>query len=150
MLAETPQLQVSDPAFAITSAEVHEAREESWFARTEYGIAVLRYDEVAELVKHPSLRQGSLHWPAHNGVTEGPFLDWWNSWILNKRRGAPTAANPAQPGFLQAADQGLVPRFQALAAELIDNFASHGQCEFVSSSPTRTPRASSSISKVRG
>ncbi|MGV0990741.1 MAG: cytochrome P450 [Mycobacterium sp.] len=132
MLAEAPQLQVSDPAFAITSAQVHEAREESWFARTEYGIAVLRYNEVAELVKHPSLRQGSVHWPAHNGVTGGPFLDWWNSWILNKEgeehQRLRILLNPA---FSKRLIKGLVPRFQALAAELIDNFASHGQCEFV-------------------
>ena len=38
----------------------------------------------SRLLKNPKLRQGSVAWPAHNGVTEGPFADWWASWILNK------------------------------------------------------------------
>ncbi|MDT0271051.1 hypothetical protein RM844_32760, partial [Streptomyces sp. DSM 44915] len=50
---EAPRLNVTDPSFSITSALVHEAREVSWFAHTEYGIAVLRYDEVSELMHHP-------------------------------------------------------------------------------------------------
>ncbi len=135
MLAESqtaPELKVSDPAFAITSDEVHAAREENWYARTEYGIAVLRYDDVAELVKHPSLRQGSVHWPAHNGVTEGPFLDWWNSWILNKEGDEHHRLRILlNPAFSKRLIKGLVPRFQALAGELIDNFVDNGECEFV-------------------
>ena len=43
-----PRLNVTDPSFSITSAEVHGAREASWFAHTEYGIAVLRYNEVSQ------------------------------------------------------------------------------------------------------
>jgi len=129
---EAPRLSVTDPAFSITSAAVHEAREASWFARTEYGIAVLRYDEVAELIRHPSLRQGSVQWPAHNGVTSGPFLRWWNSWILNKEgdehHRLRTLLNPA---FSKRLIKGLAPRFQALAGELIDGFADKGECDFV-------------------
>lgn len=129
---EAPRLHVTDPAFSITSAVVHEAREASWFAHTEYGIAVLRYAEVSELMHHPSLRQGSVHWPAHNGVTDGPFLDWWNSWVLNKEgqehRRLRTLLNPA---FSKRLIKGLVPRFQALASELIDAFADRGECEFI-------------------
>ncbi|QFS90469.1 Putative cytochrome P450 142 [Mycobacterium sp. THAF192] len=129
---DAPRLNVADPSFSITSTHVHEAREQSWYAHTEYGLAVLRYQEVAELIKHPSLRQGSVHWPAHNGVTEGPFLDWWNSWILNKEgdehRRLRTLLNPA---FSKRLIKGLVPRFQALATELVDNFADNGECEFI-------------------
>ncbi len=44
-LAEAPYLDVADPAFSIRSAEVKAARAQSWFARTPYGIAVLRYDK---------------------------------------------------------------------------------------------------------
>lgn len=69
---EVPFLDVTAPGFSITSAEVHEAREQSWYARTPYGIAVLRYDEMNRLVKHPKLRQGSVAWPAHNGITVAP------------------------------------------------------------------------------
>lgn len=83
-LGEVPAFDVADPNFSITSDEVHRARERSWYATTPYGIAVLRYEQMNRLLKHPNLRQGSVAWPAHNGVTEGPFADWWASWILNK------------------------------------------------------------------
>lgn len=131
--ASIPVLDVGDPAFAITSSEVHDARERSWFATTPYGIAVLRYDEMSRLLKHPKLRQGSVAWPAHHGVTDGPFAQWWASWILNKE-GAEhhRLRRLMNPAFSPKLIGGLVPRFQALAAELIDGFAQPDQCEFVS------------------
>ena len=128
-----PSLAVDDPAFSITSAEVHAAREQSWYATTPYGIAVLRYEEMSRLLKHPKLRQGSVAWPAHNGVTEGPFADWWASWILNKE-GAEhhRLRRLMNPAFSPKLISDLVPRFQALAVELIDRFDKPDECEFVS------------------
>lgn len=127
-----PVLDVADPHFAITGDEVHAAREHSWYATTPYGIAVLRYDEMSRLLKHPQLRQGSVAWPAHNGVTEGPFARWWASWILNKE-GAEhhRLRRLMNPAFSPKLIGGLVPRFQALATELIDGFAEPDRCEFV-------------------
>lgn len=128
-----PSLAVDDPAFSITSAEVHAAREQSWYATTPYGIAVLRYEEMSRLLKHPKLRQGSVAWPAHNGVTEGPFARWWASWILNKEGSEHHRLRRLMnPAFSPKLIGDLVPRFQALAAELIDGFAKPGECEFVS------------------
>ena len=54
-----PYFEVADPAFRVTSAEVRQAREAGWYARTSYGLAVLRYDQVSRLIRHPALRQGS-------------------------------------------------------------------------------------------
>lgn len=131
--ANVPVLDVRDPGFAITSAEVHDARERSWFATTPYGIAVLRYDEMSRLLKHPKLRQGSVAWPAHHGVTDGLFARWWASWILNKE-GAEhhRLRRLMNPAFSPKLIGGLVPRFQALAGGLIDGFSQPDQCEFVS------------------
>ena len=132
-LGPVPVLDVADPSFSITSEEVHAARETHWYARTPYGIAVLRYDEMSRLLKHPKLRQGSVAWPAHNGVTEGPFARWWASWILNKE-GAEhhRLRRLMNPAFSPKLIGGLVPRFQALAGELIDGFSQSDRCEFVS------------------
>ncbi|GLV50168.1 cytochrome P450 [Thermobispora bispora] len=128
-----PYLNIADPSFSITSDVVHEARERSWYARTNYGIAVLRYDEVSKLLKHPKVRQGSIAWPAHNGITEGPFVDWWNSWILNKEgEEHHRLRRLMNPAFSPKLIARMVPRFQALATELIDNFAEPDRCEFVS------------------
>lgn len=129
---EIPFLDVADPAFSIRSGEVREARERSWYARTPYGIAVLRYEPVSRLIKDRRLVQGSAAWPAHNGVT-GPWADWWMRCILN-REGDDHARlrrlmNPAFSSRLIAA---MVPSFQALANELIDGFAADGRCEFMS------------------
>ncbi len=130
---QVPHLDVTAPGFEITSAAVHAAREQSWYATTPYGIAVLRYDEMNRLLKHPGLRQGSVAWPAHNGVTEGLFADWWASWILNKEgEEHHRLRRLMNPAFSPKLIGGLVPRFQALANELIDNFREPGKCEFVS------------------
>ncbi|ANI38882.1 cytochrome P450 [Mycolicibacterium vaccae] len=127
-----PAFEVADPAFSITSAEVHAARERSWYATTDYGLAVLRYEQVNRLLKHPKLRQGSAAWPAHNGVTEGPFADWFASWILNKEgEEHHRLRRLMNPAFSSKLIGGLVPRFQALAEELIDGFAEPDRCEFV-------------------
>jgi cytochrome P450 len=132
-LDSVPSFDVTDPAFSITSAEVHEAREQSWYATTPYGIAVLRYEQVNRLIKHPKLRQGSAAWPAHNGVTEGPFAQWFASWILNKEgEEHHRLRRLMNPAFSPKLIGSLVPRFQALANELIDNFAEPDRCEFVS------------------
>ncbi|MER6984233.1 cytochrome P450, partial [Streptomyces carpinensis] len=128
-----PYFDVTDPSFSIKSAAVHEARERSWYARTNYGLAVLRYEEVSRLLKHPKLRQGSAAWPAHNGITEGPFADWWASWVLNKEgEEHHRLRRLMNPAFSPKLIGGLVPRFQALAGELIDGFRESGGCEFVS------------------
>ena len=132
-LGSVPSFRVSDPSFSITSEQVHAARELSWYATTEYGLAVLRYEQVNRLLKHPKLRQGSAAWPAHNGVTEGPFAQWFASWILNKEgEEHHRLRRLMNPAFSNKLIGGLVPRFQALATELIDNFAEPDRCEFVS------------------
>ncbi|MGE0818219.1 MAG: hypothetical protein AB7O74_06095, partial [Candidatus Nanopelagicales bacterium] len=79
---ELPYLPVSDPSFSVQSDAVREARAAGWCARTPYGLAVPRYDEVNSLIKDRRLRQGSWAWPQHNGVT-GRFADWWAGWLLN-------------------------------------------------------------------
>ena len=128
-----PAFDVADPAFSITSEAVHRARERSWYATTPYGIAVLRYEQMNKLLKSRQLRQGSIAWPAHNGVSEGPFARWWSSWLLNKEGEEHRRLRRLMtPAFSQQLIVDLVPRFQALAGELVDNFAEPDRCEFVS------------------
>jgi len=129
--ASVPYLNLADPAFVIDSDEVLAAREQSWYARTNYGLAVLRYDEMNQLLKDRRLRQGSWAWPSLNGVG-GPFAEWWSKELLNlegdDHHRVRRLLNPAfSPGLIE----GLVPRFQALAGELIDAFAHDGRCEFM-------------------
>jgi cytochrome P450 len=125
-------LEIADPGFSVTSALVHQAREDRWYARTSYGIAVLRHDQASRLINHPSLRQGSAAWPAHHGITSGPFADWFANWVLNKEgadhRRLRKLLNPA---FSRRLTEAMRPRFRTLAAELTDGFAGRGTCEFM-------------------
>jgi cytochrome P450 len=127
-----PFFDIADPAFSVTSAQVRRAREAGWYARTSYGLAVLRYDQVSRLIRHPDLRQGSRLWPAHHGIISGPFADWWASWVLNmegeEHHRLRRLLNPA---FSRRIVEPLRPRFSALAAELVDGFAEPGRCEFM-------------------
>jgi cytochrome P450 len=130
-LTEAPFLDLADPAFSVQSDEVRAARAQSWYARTPYGLAVLRYDEVGKLMKDRRLRQGSWAWPAHNGVTSGPFAHWWSRALLNiEGEDHHRLRRLMNPAFSPKLITGLVPRFQALANELIDAFYPDGHCDF--------------------
>lgn len=125
-------LPVSDPSFSVQSDAVRQARAQGWCARTPYGLAVLRYDEVNKLIKDRRLRQGSWAWPAHNGVT-GRFADWWAGWLLNMEgEDHARLRRLLNPAFSPRALAELSPTFVALANELVDGFAATGECEYVS------------------
>jgi cytochrome P450 len=144
-----PFLDVADPAFSVRSADVRQAREASWYARTSYGLAVLRYDQVARLIRHPSLRQGSRLWPAHHGVTSGPFADWWASWVLNHEGETHQRLRRLlNPAFSRRITDPLRPGFELLAGELADAFVPRGRCEFMSE--FAAPYAARVIAKLLG
>ncbi len=129
---ELPYLPVSDPACSVQSDAVREARAAGWCARTPYGLAVLRYDEVNSLIKDRRLRQGSWAWPQHNGVT-GRFADWWAGWLLNiEGDDHARLRRLLNPAFSPRAIADMSAGFVALANELIDGFASRGEVEYVS------------------
>jgi cytochrome P450 len=131
-IANPPYLNIADPTFVIDSDEVLGAREESWYARTNYGLAVLRYDEVSQLLKDRRLKQGSAAWPAHHGVT-GPFAEWWSQALLNLEDDDHARLRRLlNPAFAPKAISELVPRFRELGNDLIDDFANAGRCEFMS------------------
>jgi cytochrome P450 len=129
---EVPFFDLADPAFSVTSAEVRRAREAGWYARTSYGLAVLRYDQVSRLIRHPALRQGSRLWPAHHGITSGPFADWWSGWVLNLEGAAHQRLRRLlNPAFSRRIVEALRPRFRDLAGELVESFPEPGRCEFM-------------------
>src|SRR3974377_797901 len=118
-----PFFDVADPGFSVSSAEVRRAREAGWYARTSYGLAVLRYDQVSRLIRHPALRQGSRLWPAHHGITSGPFQDWWARWGLTMEgEGHHRMRRLLSPAFSRRIVEALRPCFRDLAGQLVDSF----------------------------
>ena len=108
------------------------ARDLSWYARTPYGLAILRYEEMSKLLIHKSLRQGSHAWPELNGVTSGLFADWWKNTILvtegQDHRRLRRLVNPA---FSPKTVKGLMENFERITNELIDTFIDKGECDFM-------------------
>lgn len=132
VLDDAPYLDVADPNFSIRSQAVAEARAQSWFARTPYGLAVLRYDEVQKMLRHPKLRQGSHLWPQHNGVTTGKFAQWWCNMLLCVEGDTHARLRRmANPAFSPKLIADLQPKFQVLANRLIDDFIDRGTCDFI-------------------
>jgi cytochrome P450 len=71
-------------------------------------------------------------WPAHHGITSGPFADWWASWVLNLEGEAHHRMRRLlSPAFSRRIVEALRPRFGDLAGELADSFAAAGRCEFM-------------------
>ena len=65
---ELPFFDVNDLAFSVRSEPVRAARDAGPYARTPYGLAVLRYEQVNKLVNDKRLIQGSARWSEHNGI----------------------------------------------------------------------------------
>lgn len=133
---DAPYLDIASPDFAMSSEQVRDARERSWYAKTNYGFGILRYQEVTELLKHPSLNQGSAQWPDHHGVHSGLFHDWWSKNLLvlegEEHHRIRRLLNPA---FSPTVARRLEPEFQEIATELIDamkaKIAADEQIEFI-------------------
>ena len=130
-LAEAPYLDPADPSFSVRSEAVRAARSQGWYAHTPYGLAVLRYDAMKELLLHPALRQGSYRWPDHCGAT-GLWARWWKRIMLNVE-GADHARlrRLAMPAFSPRLVSTLIPDFQQLCDALISAFEHDGRCEFM-------------------
>lgn len=128
----TAFLPLADPAFDVTSAEVRRARDESWYAETSYGWAVLRHEEGAALLRDRRFRQGNARWPDQNGVHDGPFHTWWQGVLLSlEGEDHARLRRLLMPAFRNRTIAALRPRFQALADELVDAFAPRGRVELV-------------------
>jgi cytochrome P450 len=128
----TARFDLSDPTFDVTSPTVHAAREEGWYAVTNWGWAVLRYDESQAILKDRRFRQGNARWPAQNGIHAGLFSDWWGETLLSlEGEDHARLRRLLRPAFRNRTIAAMSPTFQKLAHELIDGFAPRGRVEFV-------------------
>ena len=82
LAADAPVLDLFAPDFAPDSAETLAAQEKSWYAATSVGIAVLRYEQAQKALRDPRLWQSTTVFHAMQGVTAGPFVDWWQNTLL--------------------------------------------------------------------
>ena len=126
------RFDLSDPTFDVTSPTVHRTREERWWVETNFGWAVLRYEESAALLKDRRFQQGNAKWPDQNGIHSGRFHGWWQETLLSlEGDNHARIRRLLMPAFRNKAIAAMRPQFQALATELIDEFAPRGEVEFI-------------------
>ncbi|MFN3612978.1 MAG: cytochrome P450 [Rubrimonas sp.] len=128
---DAPFVDLADPTLSLRNPALAKARAESWYARTPYGIAVLRHHDMGQLLLHRSLRQGSYAWPAHNGIG-GPFAEWWSRSIIS-REGADHSRlrRLVNPAFSPRLLDEMRPRFVSMARALAERFVPSGRCDFM-------------------
>lgn len=128
---DAPFLDLASPGFSTRSSEVYAARAASWWARTPYGLAVLRHREAGQLLRDRRLRQGSYAWPEINGLT-GSFAGFWTRSVISQE--GPThkalrthAVKALSNDFVLS----LEPQFDAVAEALVDALAECDRAEFM-------------------
>ena len=126
------RFDLGDPAFDVTSAAVHAAREDSWYVETTWGWAVLRHAEASALLRDRRFRQGNARWPEQNGVHDGPFPAWWQRTLLSlEGEDHARIRRLLVPAFRNKTIAAMRPAFQSLADGLIDAFADRGRVELI-------------------
>lgn len=127
----TAHLDITGEHFRMNSPAVREARNMHWYARTRWGIAVLRYEDSSLLLKSPHMTQGSAKWPSQHGVDSGHFNDWWQKTLLvlegEEHNRIRRLVNPA---FSRRRIEPLHQRFRILADDLIDTWIGSGEVDF--------------------
>lgn len=109
------------------------AREQHWYATTNFGIAILRYEDSNALLKDKRLYQGTRRWPSHFGIDQGLLAQWWPDIMLSiEGEDHLRLRKLSGPAFSPRVLEPLIPTFSELAYELIDNFCERGSAEFMS------------------
>ena len=126
-------LDFSETGFSIRSEQVMAAREQHWYATTNFGIAILRYEDSNALLKDKRLYQGTRRWPSHFGIDQGLLAQWWPDIMLSiEGEDHLRLRKLSGPAFSPRVLEPLIPTFSELAYELIDNFCERGSAEFMS------------------
>ena len=135
-MPETPDiahLDFSETGFSIRSDQVMQAREQHWYATTNFGIAILRYEDSNALLKDKRLYQGTRRWPSHFDISEGLLAQWWPDIMLSiEGEDHLRLRKLSGPAFSPKVLEPLIPTFSELAHELIDGFCERGTAEFMS------------------
>lgn len=132
-MSNVAYLDFNQLGFSIRSEQVMNAREANWYATTPFGIAVLRYEDANTLLKDKRLFQGTRKWPSHYGIAEGPLASWWKTMLLSVEGDDHLRLRRLSgPAFSSKTIEPMVPFFESLANELIDNFQIRGECELMS------------------
>ncbi|WP_371225752.1 cytochrome P450 [Roseovarius sp. 2305UL8-3] len=127
-----PYLDLSDPTFSTRGPEVIAARDQSWCAETPFGLAVLRYRQVGQILRDRRFRQGSHNWPETVGI-KGSFAKFWCNSVIGREGASHQKLRAlAVPALSEDYVLSLVPAFDQIAKDLCDDLREKTACEFQS------------------
>jgi len=131
MGSSLPFLNLASAKFSTKSDEVRSAREAHWCAKTPFGYAILRHQNVGQLLRHKSLRQGSYAWPDKMKL-EGSFAKFWSRSIISTEGQTHKQLRQlAMPALSADYIETLKPQFSEAANVLAKEIAGRGECEFM-------------------
>lgn len=111
---------------------LREFRERHFCARTQAGIAVLRYAEVQELMANRLFRTPSTDLLAMQGVTSGPMVDLMSTLLLTSHGEAHERLRRlVHRAFTLRSVEAFRPSISAIARELLFRVAPRGGCDFM-------------------
>jgi cytochrome P450 len=120
------------PGFRIDTTEIRTAAKTNWYARTPMGLAILRYEECAALLRNRRLVHGIMDRLAYQGLTGGPFMDWMRRGLLAlEGEQHDRLRRLVSKAFTQRSVERLRPFMRTKAHELVDRFVHDGECEFM-------------------
>lgn len=122
------------------SDDVLAAREENWYAWTNFGPGVLRYEEASALLKDRRLRRMGEEQLEAQGVTDGLLASWWKALLATMDGDDHTRIRRlVTKAFSRRLVDRLRPAMREAANELIDGFVGEGECEFMDAFASRFP-----------
>jgi len=125
-------LDLADPGFSTRGPQIAAAREASWCADTPFGLAVLRYRQVGQILRDRRFRQGSHNWPGTVGI-EGSFAEFWKDSVIGREGAAHQRLRAlAIPALSEDYVLSLKPAFDQIAQDLCDDLRQKTACEFQS------------------
>ncbi len=132
MCSNIPFLDLADPTLSSRGPEVATARAAHWCAATPYGLAVLRWREVGQILRDRRFRQGSYNWPDTMGL-QGAFADFWKASVISVE-GPPHQRMRALavPALSEGYVTSLIPAFRDIASDLCQDLRQSDHCEFQS------------------
>lgn len=129
---EPPVLDLFAPDFSPDGPEVMAAQQKSWYARTPVGIAVLRYEQVHAVLRDPRLAGTGTVYHAMQGVTEGAFVDWWQTSLLGTEDGRHARLTRlVSPAFRPARIEAMRSVSRQVIERLLDRLGDRTEVEAV-------------------
>ena len=129
---DLPTLDLMDVPFDEAQRVMHDLAGQHWLARNPFGFTVLRYDDVAAVLRDKRWHNAAAILPKMMGVTNPDFLERDRVSILSAEGDVHTRLRRlVAPAFSPRAADHLRPFMREVVNGLVDGVASRGRADIV-------------------